>query len=190
MPSNTIYMYCRTGRVLQLASTRGGIAVTSGTSWCSRIIFLLGRLHLSHWKVEDLAYCYLYVHVTSHSSVWMYLMDKLSGRCTGRLQCNRRITQMHLLKLNGRVPRTSLGSSFWRDLLYTAARFPKKALGYILHGFLYERDCPVNDVGNGPHHLMDICYAFYITTLQHQYGTYRHRGVGGNCIMGETMAAA
>ena len=54
-------------------------------------------------------------------------MDKPSGRCTRRLQCNGRITETHLLKLNGGVPRTSLGSSFWRDLLYMAARLLKKA---------------------------------------------------------------
>ena len=56
----------------------------------------------------------------------MYLMDKPSGKHTGRLQCNERITQTHLLKLNSGVPGTSLGLSFWRDLLYMAARLLKK----------------------------------------------------------------
>ena len=98
---------------------------------------------------------------------------------------------MHLLKLNGRVPGMSLGSSFQRDLLCTAARLPKKALGYVLHWFLYWRDCAVNDMGNSPHHLTDIHYdVFSVTVLQHRYGMYCRRGTGGNCVNGETIAAA
>ena len=93
-------------------------------------------------------------------------MERPTGRCTSRWWHNGRITQTHLLKLNGGVPGMSLGSSFWRDLLYTAARLPKKAWGYVLHGFLYQRKCPVNDMGNGLCHLTDILYdGFYITAL-------------------------
>ena len=50
----------------------------------------------------------------------------------------------------------SLGSSFQRDILYTAAKLLKKGVG-----FLYWQD-----VGNSPHHLMDILYdTFYVTVL-------------------------
>ena len=67
----------------------------------------------------------------------------------------------------------------------------KKALGYVLHWILYWRDCPVNDMGNSPHHLTDIHYdMFSVTVLQHQYGTYCLRGMDGNCVKGETIAAA
>ena len=98
-------------------------------------------------------------------------MDKPSGKHIGRLQCNERITQTHLLKLNSGVPGTSLGSSFWRDLLYMASE--KKVLGYILHGFLYRRECTVSDMGNSPHHLTDICYdVFYVTLTSVRHGAY------------------
>ena len=44
----------------------------------------------------------------------------------------------HLLKLNGRVLRMTLGSSLLRGLLYTGTNCPKKVWRYILHGFLYQ----------------------------------------------------
>ena len=98
---------------------------------------LMGGLHLPHWKAEDLAFYYLYSNVLSHNSVYqMYLTERFTGRCTSERWRNGRITQTHLLKLNSRVPRMSLGSSFKRDLLYMAAWLPKKARGYGLHGFL------------------------------------------------------
>ena len=50
------------------------------------------------------------------------LNERFTSRCTGKHRCNERTTQTHLLKLNGRVPRMSLGSSFQRDLLHTAAK--------------------------------------------------------------------
>ena len=51
----------------------------------------------------------------------------------------RKNNSTHLLKLNSGVPRTSLGSSFWRDLLYMAARLPKKDMGVCFtQGFIPE----------------------------------------------------
>ena len=42
----------------------------------------------------------------------------------------------------------------------------EKGVEYVLHRFLYWRKCLVNDMGNGPCHLMDILYdVFYITAL-------------------------
>ena len=66
----------------------------------------------------------------------MNLTDRPSNRHTKRQQHNKRITQTHVLKLNGGMPGTSLGLSFRRDLLYTAAKLPKKAWGYINMGFI------------------------------------------------------
>ena len=65
----------------------------------------------------------------------MNLMDRPSSRCTRRQWCNGRITQIHLLKLNGGVPRMSFGSSFQGDLLYMAAKLLKKAWGNIYTHF-------------------------------------------------------
>ena len=91
-------------------------------------------------------------------------MERFTGRCTGKHRCNERTTQTHLLKLNGRVPRMSLGSSFQRDLLHTAARLPKKVRGHRLHKFLYQEEHLTNDIGHDPCHLPDIPYdAFCIT---------------------------
>ena len=59
----------------------------------------------------------------------MYLTKRPTDRCTSRQWNNGRITQTHLLKLNGGVPRTSLALSFWRDLLYMAAKLLKKGMG-------------------------------------------------------------
>ena len=67
-----------------------------------------------------------------------------------------------------------------------AAKCMKKAWGYILHRFLYWGKCLINDVGNGPHHLMVILYdAFYVTTCQHQYIMYWHGNVGRNSVTGK-----
>ena len=76
------------------------------------------------------------------------LMDGPSSRRTGGLWYNETNNSMHLLKLKGRVPRMSLGLNFWRDLLYTAAKVPKKAWGVCLHRFLYQRGCLINDMDN------------------------------------------
>ena len=106
-------------------------------------------------------------------------MDNLPVDILEDLRCNGRITQTYLLKLNGRVPGMSLGSSFQRDLLYTAANSPKKAWGYVLHGFLYWREYLVNDMGDGLCHLTDFCCDVpYITTLQHRYKTLTPRSPG------------
>ena len=59
-------------------------------------------------------------------------MERPTGRRTGKWQCNRRITQTHLLKSNDGMPQISLGLSFWRELLYTAAKLPKKGIGIHL----------------------------------------------------------
>ena len=91
---------------------------------------------------------------------------------------------MHLLKLNGGVPGMSLGLSFWRDLLYTAAKLLKKGLGVCLHGFLYWRECLVNDMCAMACVTLH-CDAFYVTTLRHWYRTYQCGSMGGNCIMKE-----
>ena len=97
-----------------------------------------------------------------HNLVYpMYLMDKPSGKHTGRLQCNERITQTHLLKLNStrNKPRIELLEG---PFVHGCQAAEKKVLGYILHGFLYRRECTVSDMGNSPHHLTDICYdVFY-----------------------------
>ena len=90
-------------------------------------------------KAEDPASYYSYGNAHSCNLVYqMYLTERFTGRCTGEQWRNRRIIQTHLLKLNSGVPGMSLGSSFWRDLLYTAAWLPKKARGYTLHRFLYQ----------------------------------------------------
>ena len=87
------------------------------------------------------------------------------------------------MKLNSGVPGTSLGLSFWRDLLYMAVRLPKRVWEYVLHWFLYQRECLVDDMGSGPCYLRDICYdTFYVTMLGHQYKTYRHGSTGGNHV--------
>ena len=76
-----------------------------------------------------------------HDSVYgMYLMERFTRRYPGKLWHNGRTTQTHLLKLNGGVPRMSLGSSFQRDLLYTAAWLLKKVVGYTLHRLLYQEE--------------------------------------------------
>ena len=123
-----------------------------------------------------------------HTATQSSLPDKLNRwafqytyqRATAQLKNN----SMHLLMLNSRVPRTSLGLSFQRDLLYTAAKLPKKVWGVHLHGFLYRRGCPVNDVGYSLCHLTDIhCDMFYITVLQCWYRMYRRGSTGRNHIM-------
>ena len=54
----------------------------------------------------------------------------------------------------------------------------------ILHRFLYQRECLVNDVGDCPCHLTDIhCDTFYITTPQCWYGLYQYGSTGRNCVM-------
>ena len=100
----------------------------------------MGRLHLPHWKVEDLASYYSYGYACPQNLVYqMYSMEKPTRRHTGRWQCNARLTPTHLFKLNGGVPRMSLGLSFQRDLLYMAARLPKKVRDCTLHRLLYQR---------------------------------------------------
>ena len=82
---------------------QGIFMVASIASRCCRILFLMGGLQLPHWKVEDLASCYLYDYVCSCNLVYqMYLTEKPISRCTSWHWCNGRITQTHLLKLNGR----------------------------------------------------------------------------------------
>ena len=81
----------------------------------------------------------------------------------------------------------SLGSSFWRDLLYTAAKLLRH--GDSIYTGFYRGECLVNDMGNSPCHFMDILYdAFYVTACQHWYVAYQHGNVGGNCIMGKMAA--
>ena len=124
--------------------------VTSVASQCYRILFLLGGLHLPHLRAEGLAYCYLHCYMCLHDLVyWMYLMERSTGRRTSSQWCNGRITRMHLLKLNGGVPRMSLGSSFLRDLLYMANMLPIKAWGYVLHGCILHH-CALTLVHNVP----------------------------------------
>ena len=118
-------------------------------------------------------------------------MEKPTGRHTGRWQCNGRITQTHLLKLNGRVPRMSLWSSFWRDLLYTAASLPKKGKGLcITQIFIPEENIWQiawamahttfwNSLWHILHHRM--------STLVHnipawKYGQESHHGENGSCV--------
>ena len=56
-------------------------------------------------------------------------------------------------------------------------------------GFYTGREHLANDVGDGPHHLMDIpCDAFYITTCQHWYTMYQCGNAGRNCVTGEMAA--
>ena len=99
--------------------------VASVASEYCRIRFLMGRLHLPHRKAEDLASSYSYGNMCSHNLVYqMYLMERFTGRHTGKRRCNGRITQTHLLKLNGGVPRMNLGLSFQRDVLYMASWLP------------------------------------------------------------------
>ena len=103
----------------------------------------------------------------------MYLMEKPTSRHTGRQWHNGRITQTHLLKFNGRVPRTSLGWSFWRDLLYTAVRLPKKGTNYT--GFYTRGKHLANDMDDGPRHLTHTpCDTFFWQKP--------HHGENGSCV--------
>ena len=91
--------------------------VTSVASRCCRILFLKGRLHLPYQKANAFASCtpklaYIY-------TIWCTrctYVERYTGRCPGVQQHNGRITQTHLLKLNGGIPRMGPESSFWRDL--------------------------------------------------------------------------
>ena len=119
----------------------------------------------------------------------MYLTEEPTIRHTGRQWCNGRITQTHLLKLNGRVPGTSLGSSFQRDLLYMAAMASEKGMGIHFTWVFIPGKYLVNDMSDGPHHLSDILYdAFYVTAHKHQYVVYCCRPVGKNHIRDEMVA--
>ena len=110
-------------------------------------------------------------------------MDKPSGRHIGRQRHNARITQTHLLKLNGGVPGMSLGLSFCRGLLVHSCQAYKKDMGVRLHRFLYRGKCLDNDVGDGPCHLTDILYdAFYITVL--------HNGTEHTIIVAQAETAS
>ena len=86
----------------------------------------MGGLHLPHWKVEHVTFHY---SQTTHGHAIQYTYQRAMAQLKN--------TSMHLLKLNSRVPRTSLGSSFQRDLLYMAAKLAKMAWegGYIYMGF-------------------------------------------------------
>ena len=75
---------------------------------------------------------------------------------------------MHLLRLNGRVPRMNLGSSFWRDLLYMAAWLQKKW-----------RDKCYTDFYTGRNLTNEV------TTSQHWYMTYCCCNIDRNHIMGK-----
>ena len=59
----------------------------------------------------------------------------------GVQQCNRRITQTHLLKLNDGVPRMGLELSFLGDLLCMAAWFQKSG-GATMYTDFYTREEP------------------------------------------------
>ena len=128
--------YCGTGIILRLASTGGGYHGYFRSFSMLQNTISFGRAPLASpegwWSCLLLLACYTQLHDLVY---WIYLMDRPSGRHTRRQQCNRRITQTHLLKLNGGVPRMSLGLSFQRDLLYTAAKLPKKVWGYVYTGF-------------------------------------------------------
>ena len=83
----------------------------------------------------------------------------------------------------------SLGLSFQRDVLYTAAKLLR--CGDMIYRFLYWRECLVNDVGDSPCHFATPCHilydVFYITACQCQYVTYWCGNVGGNCITGKMV---
>ena len=67
-------------------------------------------------------------------------MERFTSKHTDKHWCNRRITQTHLLKLNGGVPRMSLGSSFWRDLFVHGWQASEKGEGtQITRVFILER---------------------------------------------------
>ena len=73
--------------------------VTSVASWCCRILFLMGGLHLPHWKAPCL--CTPNTNVCPHNSVYqMYLSRKGTlGTIPVYNGTNGRITQTHLLKV-------------------------------------------------------------------------------------------
>ena len=56
-----------------------------------------------------------------------------------------------------------------------AARLPKKAKGYALHGFFTRGEHLTNDMDNGPCHLPDIPYDMFYVTACHV--STRHAGV-------------
>ena len=124
-----------------------------------------GGLHLPHQKAEDLASCYSYGNVHSCNSVyWMYLMERFTGKHTIECWYKGRITQTHLLKLNGggaqNEPRIELPE---RPFVHNCLA-SKKGEGYTLHEFLYWAECLTNYMGDGPCHLPDIpYYMFYVT---------------------------
>ena len=133
-------------------------------------------------SLEGWGSCLLYSYINTHlhDSVYqMYLMERFTGKHPGKW-----------LKLNGGVPRMSLGLSFWSDLLYMAAWLLKKARDTCYTGFYTGRN-PTDDVGDGLHHLLDIPYdVFCITAGQCQYATYWHGNMGGNCVTEGKMVTA
>ena len=88
----------------------------------------MGGLHLPHWKAEDLASCYSYDYACSHNSVYqMYLMEKPTGKRTSRYWCNG--TQIHLLKLNGRVAQNEPRIELLEGHFVHSCQASKKGLG-------------------------------------------------------------
>ena len=76
-----------------LPSSWGGtFMVTSVASQFCRILFLWGRLHLSHWKVETLVSCTPNNNACVHHSVYRMYLSRTSapGTCHGFLDLNEK----------------------------------------------------------------------------------------------------
>ena len=137
--------------------------VTSIASRCCRILFLLGSSTCLTRRLRILPHPTCTVTCVCNLVYQMYLMESPTSRCTSRQQHNGRITQTHFEWRGAQnEPRIKLPEGPFVH----SCQASKKAWGYVLHGFLYQRKCLVNDMGNGPHHLTDILYdPFYITAL-------------------------
>ena len=83
-------------------------------------------------------------------------MERFTGKHTIECWHKGRITQTHLLKLNGggaqNEPRIELPQ---RPFVHNCLG-SEKGVGYTLHEFLYWGECLTNYMGDGPCHLPDI----------------------------------
>ena len=80
---------------------RSVLTITSIASWCCRILFLMGRLHLPDWKVETLASCTSKANACLHNLMYQMYLSRMSapGGVLVHNGINGRITQTYLLNV-------------------------------------------------------------------------------------------
>ena len=139
--------------------------VTSIASQCCTILFLMGRLHLPHQKADALASCT--PNANAHpcdSMYWTYLSRKgILGDVPVYNSANRRITQIHLLKVEWwgtqHGPRVKLlGRPFVHSYLAS------KKQGDMSYTDFYTWWNLANDIHTSTCHLSEVpSNTFYIT---------------------------